>query len=626
MRGFLTDEEKSNKVKITGTLLKRIGSYLLPYWKQLIVVLVAIILESAFGLLPSILSGRIIDQGIIGRNLSILVTLILISFGVTVLSNLIGIVDSYVNTWIAQHISYDMRNKMFAHLQTMSHRFFTTNKQGDIITRMTSDISGVQTVMTNTITNIIRNVITLAVALFAMYRMNWLLATIGIIIVPLFNIPTKRVGKSRWSLTQQSQECSDEINGILNETLSVSGQLLVKLFTNEKYEYDRYEKINRKMIRLNIKESLAGRWFRVVLSTLTTIGPMLIYFVGGVLIMRYNSDLTVGDITVMVALLSRMYQPVNSLLNIQVDVIRSMAMFSRIFDYFDMPTEIDNAPDAVIPDTVKGTLAFEDVRFSYEADKPILKGISFELGEGKSVAIVGPSGAGKRTIINLIPRLFDVTDGRILLDGIDIRKLDLAFLRNSIGIVTQDTYLFNGTIRDNLLYAKADATEEELVEACKKANIHDYIMAQPKGYDALVGNRGLKLSGGEKQRISIARVILKDPAILIFDEATSSLDSISESLIQEAIEPLIKNKTSIVIAHRLSTIMMADEILVVSDGQIIERGTHQTLVREGGLYSELYETQFRVAIDEYEIRKNEHTEPLTEAVGGQSAGRPLGAR
>lgn len=602
-RGFLTEEEKANKPKITVALIKRIGSYLIPYWKQILVVLIAILLGSVFGILPSILTGKIIDNGLIGRDFNALINLILLSLGVIVLSNLISILESYVSLWVAQHISYDMRNKMFAHMQSMSHRFFTASKQGDIITRMTSDISGVQTVVANTFTSFISNTIILCVALAAMYRMNWILATIALVIVPLFAIPTKRVGKSRWMLTRESQECNDEINGILNETLSVSGQMLVKLFNNENTEYEKYKKANFRMIKLNIKEGLAGRWFRVALSTFTSIGPMLIYLAGGLLIIKYDSNITVGDITVMVALLSKMYQPINSLMNLQVDIIRSMALFTRIFDYFDLPIEIKNAQDAIIPASIKGDLKFERVSFSYDVQMPILKEISFELKAGKTIAIVGPSGAGKSTIINLIPRLYDVSSGQILLDGIDIRKLDLSFLRKNIGIVTQDTYLFNGTVRDNLLYARFDAAEEDIIAACKKANIHDFIISQPNGYDAIVGNRGLKLSGGEKQRMSIARVILKNPAILIFDEATSALDSISESLIQDAIDPLITGRTSIVIAHRLSTIMAADEILVISNGTVVEQGKHADLVTKGGVYTELYETQFHRALEDYESRK-----------------------
>ncbi|NLO14733.1 MAG: ABC transporter ATP-binding protein [Clostridiales bacterium] len=596
-RCFLTEEEKANRPKVTMKLLKRIGSYLKPYWKQMALVMLAILMSSFFRILPSVLTGRIIDDGLIGRNLSTLITLIGLSLGVTLLANLIGMLESYLNTWIAQHITFDMRNKMYRHLQNMSHRFFTSNNQGDIITRMTSDIGGVQQVISGTLTSILSNIITLVVASLAMYQKNWILATIGLIIVPFFTLPTRKAGKTRWTLTRESQACNDEINGILNETLSVSGQMLVKLFRNEEREYSRYEDVNKRMLRLNIRESIAGRWFRVVLNTFSSIGPMLIYLFGGILMMRYDASLTVGDITVLVALLGRMYAPVNALLNTQVDWIRSMALFTRIFDYFDMPVEIKNAPDAVTPDEVEGKVAFCNVTFAYEPSRPILEDVSFTLESGKSVAIVGPSGAGKSTIINLIPRLYDVTGGSVTFDGIDVRKLDLGFLRRNVGIVTQDTYLFNGTVRENLLYAKPEATGDEIVKACKIANIHEFIIGQPDQYDTLVGNRGLKLSGGEKQRISIARVLLKDPAVVIFDEATSSLDSISENLIQAAIEPLISSRTSIIIAHRLSTILAADEILVIEDGRIIQRGVHDDLVITGGLYAELYETQFRGAIN-----------------------------
>ena len=339
----------------------------------------------------------------------------------------------------------------------------------------------------------------------------------GIVIVPLFTLPTRSAGKARWSLTNESQAANDEINGILNETLSVSGQLLVKLFGKEQQEYDRYEKINRKMIGLNIRESMAGRWFRVVLTTFTSIGPMLIYLVGGILMIRYDHSLTVGDITVLVALLGKMYMPVNSLLNIQVEWIRSMSLFTRIFNYFDIPAEIENAPDAVIPESVTGNVEFSHVSFAYEEPNLILKDINFRLEAGKSIAIVGPSGSGKSTIINLIPRLYDVKEGSVTFDGIDVRKLDLAFLRSQVGVVSQETYLFNGTIRENLLYAKPDASEEEMIEALRKANIYDFVQKQEKGLDTQVGNRGLKLSGGEKQRISIARILLKYPTIFIFD-------------------------------------------------------------------------------------------------------------
>ena len=592
-RGFLTEEEKQNRPKVTGALLKRIFSYLSPYWKQLTLVLICLAVSSVFSIFPSILTGRLIDEGLIGRNLSALIRYILLSFGLTVGSSLLGVGETYLNTWIAQHISYDMRNQMFRHLQRMSQRFFTSNNQGDIITRMTSDISGVESIITGTFTSILSNLITLVVAVVAMFQKNWVLALVGMVVVPLFTLPTRMAGKTRWKLASEAQACNDEINGILNEKLSVSGQLLVKLFGREQAEAQRYEEAAGRMVRLNIRERMAGRWFFVVLSTLTTIGPMLLYLVGGILMMNYDASLTVGDITVLVALLGRMYGPVNSLLNIQVDWIRSMALFTRIFEYFDMPVEIaDRENPVTLPDNTPGEVRFDHVAFSYEKDRTILRDINFTLKSGDCIAIVGPSGSGKSTIVNLIPRLWDVGGGAVYFDGHDVRDVSLESLRSHIGVVTQETYLFNGTIRDNLLYARPDATEAELQSACEKANIWDFITRQPQGLDTLVGNRGLKLSGGEKQRISIARVLLKDPALLIFDEATSSLDSISESLIQKAIDPLINERTSILIAHRLSTILAADEILVVRDGEIVERGQHKDLVHAGGTYQELYETQF----------------------------------
>ncbi|MBR7041407.1 MAG: ABC transporter ATP-binding protein [Clostridia bacterium] len=599
---YLTDEEKKNSPKVTGALLKRVFSYLKPYWKQLALVLACIAVASVCSLFPSILTGSIVDVltgksigGWIGAGVAALVRLIILSLGLHLMSNLIGVGQNYLNTWIAQHISYDMRNQMYRHLQKMSQRFYTSANQGDIITRMTSDISGVESVVTGTFASILSNTITLVVAVIAMFQKNWILALVGLVVVPLFTLPTRMAGKTRWKLASEAQACNDEINGILNETLSVSGQLLTKLFGREKAEYRRYEEANGRMIKLNIRERMAGRWFFMLLSTLTAIGPMLLYLVGGILMMEHGYDLTVGDITVLVALLGRMYGPVNSLLNIQVDWIRSMAMFTRIFEYYDMKPEIDDKPGAKELTNAKGEVRFEHVDFSYDGKRDILKDISFELKSGDCIAIVGPSGSGKSTIVNLIPRLWDVCGGSVKFDGGDVRDYTLASLRDEIGVVTQETYLFNGTIRDNLSYAKPGATEEEMVEACKKANIYDFIKNQPDGLDTMVGNRGLKLSGGEKQRISIARVLLKDPALLIFDEATSALDSISEAAIQAAINPLIEERTSILIAHRLSTILAADEILVVRDGRIVERGKHSDLVHAGGTYQELYETQFSKA-------------------------------
>lgn len=592
-RGILTEEEKRHMPKITKTMVKRVFSYLKPYHAQFALVFAAILVASVLGLVPSLLTKQIVDTALPQKNLSFLSLLIGFSFGATVVLNLLGVLQNYINAWISQHIIYDMKNEMYNHVQGMGHRFFTTEKQGEIITRMTSDISGVQSVVSGTLSSAVGNVFTLAATLAALFSMNWKLALLSIVTVPLFVIPTKKVGKTRWEIVSKSQEKADEINQILNETLSVSGSLLVKLFTREKREYGRFSALNHDTVKLNIRENMAGQWFRMVIGVVTTIGPMLIYLVGGILIAHGDPTVTVGTIIAVVTLLNRLYMPVTQLLDVQVEIIRSMALFERIFDYLDRPQEIRSLPGATKLARLRGDIVFDHVSFAYDKKVPVLRDVSFHISPGAMFALVGPSGAGKTTITNLIPRLYDATQGAVRVDGTDVREIDLSSLRAAVGVVTQDSYLFNGTVRENLLYAREDAAQEELERACKAANIHDFIVSLPEGYNTLVGNRGVKLSGGEKQRISIARVILKNPSILILDEATSSLDSISEKAIQDAIGPLLSGRTSLVIAHRLSTILAADRILVVKDGAIVESGTHEQLLQQNGVYRRLYDTQFR---------------------------------
>ena len=592
-RGFLTDEEKNNLPTVSWALIRRILGYLAPSWSKVVLVFVTIILSSVLGLLPSIITGRIVDEALVGESMKLLIQLLLAALATLTASQLVSLLTTYLNAWISQHIIFDMKNQMYGHLQRMSHAFFTSERQGDIITRMNTDVSGVSSVISGTLSNIMSNLATLVTTLIALFGMNWKMAIIGILVIPLLILPTRSAGRTRWKLLSKSQAKHDELNQLINETLSVSGSMLTKLFTREQTEYDRFVKINGEVTALALKEQLSGRWFRLMMGIFTQIGPLLIYFAGGWLIIANGEQgLTVGAITAMVALVNRLYRPVESLLNIQVDFTRSLALFTRIFDYFDRAIDIQSVPDAVKPDFRGADICFEHVRFGYTEDVEILHDVNFTVKAGEMAAIVGPSGSGKSTVINFIPRLWDVDGGSVTIGGVDVRKIDLAYLRSQIGFVTQDTYLFNGTIRDNLLYAKQDATDEELIAACKAASIHDFIAAQPNGYLTQVGNRGLKLSGGEKQRISIARVILKDPAILLLDEATSALDSISESAIQEALEMLMQDRTSIVIAHRLSTIMAADKILALSDGVIAQCGTHDELIEQGGVYRSLYDTQF----------------------------------
>ena len=607
-RGFLTDEEKQNMPKVTKELLLRILSYLKPYWLQFTLVFVAILASAAIGLFPSILTGRIVDEALTDKNLALLIKLVLLAFGTIAVSQVIGVLESYINAWISQRIIYDMKNQMYDHLQHMPHSFFTSEKQGDIITRMNTDISGVSSVISGTLTSIVSNIATLVTTLIALFSMSWQLALVGIVVIPLLILPTKTVGKTRWKLLTESQEKNDEMNQMVNETLSVSGSLLVKLFTREEEEYRRFVKVNDEVTKLNLKEQRSGKWFGVIMGMFTQIAPLLIYLCGGLFIIKnLDPTLTTGVIVSTVSLVNRLYRPVQSLLNISVDFTRSLALFTRIFDYFDMKNTIESKADAVSPEVTNKDICFDHVAFSYDPEKPILTDVNFTVPGGKMYAIVGPSGSGKSTVVNLIPRLYDVDGGSVTIGGVDVRDMDLSYLRSCIGVVTQDTYMFNGTILENLRYAKENATMEEIEEACKIASIHDFIVNQPEGYDTMVGNRGLKLSGGEKQRLSLARVILKDPKILIFDEATSALDSISESAIQDALEHLMAGRTSIVIAHRLSTILKADKILVVKGGVIAEQGDHEELLALDGIYHDLYETQFRTILD-YEEEKKEAEE------------------
>lgn len=590
-RGFhFSDTE--DKPNISKKALIRIARYFSPYWRLLLLLVLCIIITSVLGLIPPLLTKKVIDVALPNKRIDLLVILIISSFGANLLSGLISVGQNYLNSWISKHIIYDLRNSMFHHLQYMSISFFSNVQAGEITSRMNNDIGGIENIFSGTFVQILQNTFVFVTTAIILFYTNWKLAILSLLILPLFVIPTRKVGKVRWKIASQTQQKLAGLNTIIQETLNIGGTFLVKLFTKEEYQQLEFEKINQDVTKLQIKESLAGRWFFMTMSTFVSIGPMVIYLVGGILMIKYN-DVSIGSIVMFVALLSRLYGPVTSFANISVDITRSIALFDRIFQYLDMKQEIVNCPNAIELGQVEGAIKFTDVNFSYNDKIDTLTDINIDIEPGRLIAFVGPSGAGKTTITYMLPRLYDVNSGSITIDGVDIRDVTIKSLRSQIGIVTQDTYLFNTTIRKNLTFSKTDASEEEMVLACKTANIHDLIASLPEGYDTIVGERGIKLSGGEKQRLSIARALLKNPRIVILDEATSALDSVSESLIQAAIEPLLKGRTSLVIAHRLSTIMAADCIYVVDGGHIVEYGTHEELLSMGGIYKDLCDKQFK---------------------------------
>jgi ATP-binding cassette, subfamily B, bacterial len=587
---FIADD--SEKPKITKEMAIRVLRYFDPYWKQLAIAITLILISSALGLVPAVLIKNIIDSALPHKDFKLLALLVLVSLSTTILLGLLQVGQNYLNTWIAKHITFNIKNQMYDHLQRMSLSFFSSAKPGEITTRITSDIDGIQDIFNSTAVNALSSIFTLLTTVFVLMAMNWKLAVLGLFILPVFIIPTRKVGKVRWKFAAKSQEKISELNQIIQETLSISGSILMKIFTREKDEFAKFKNVNTEVIQLQIKESLAGRWFFMTITTLAAMGPMFIYLYGGYLFI--HGELSVGSIIAFVALLTRLYGPVIQISNIHIDVTRSFALFQRIFEYLDQEPEIMDQPNAVVMESIQGKVDFAEVCFSYQQGNEVLKNINFTVQPGMMIALVGASGAGKTTITNLIPRLYEVSGGSIKIDGRDIRTVTLESLRRQIGIVMQEPYLFNDTIETNLRYSKQEATTAEIVNACKAAYIHDFIMSLSETYHTIVGNRGIKLSGGEKQRVAIARVILKSPKIIILDEATSALDSLSEMYIQKAMVPLLKGRTSFVIAHRLSTVMAADLLLVIEDGQIAEMGRHQELLAQEGIYKKLYDTQFRL--------------------------------
>jgi ATP-binding cassette, subfamily B, bacterial len=570
---------------------KRIGALFAPYWREQATVLACIVAVSALGLVPGFVTAQIIDAAIPRRNLPELAIDVGIILASALLSGAIGVLQGYLNSVVGEGIMRDIRTSLVAHLHRMPLQFFTGTKTGEIMNRVSNDVDNVDNVVTGTLTSIVTNVVVIATTLVAMFLWNWRLALISVVIVPLMVFPLGPVGRRMYQIRKQTREKRDEIESITQETLSISGITLIKSFAREAYERARFYRAGTRLMQLEIDLAMVGRWFIASVTAMVVVGPALVWLGGGWL--AISSGLKVGVIVAFVSFIQgRLYGPAAALAGIQVQIVSALAVFERIFDYLAMAPEEYDPPGAIALPGVVGEIAFENVVFSYDGTRNVLNGVSFDVRPGEVAAFVGPSGAGKTTITQLVPRFYDPQSGRVLVDGHDVRSVTLDSLRRDIGIVTQETYLFHDTVANNLRYGKPDATDAELEAGARAANIADFIAALPQRYETVVGERGHKLSGGERQRLAIARVLLKDPRILILDEATSSLDYENEAAIQRALEVVMRGRTSLVIAHRLSTVLAADVIFVVDAGRIVESGRHATLLARGGLYSRLYQTQF----------------------------------
>ncbi|MGC8484418.1 MAG: ABC transporter ATP-binding protein [Candidatus Baltobacteraceae bacterium] len=574
---------------------RRIRSLFSPYWKQQSLVFVIIVFSAIVGLVPGYMTARIIDSALPHRSFHELTVDVGYILAAAVVSMALGVAQGYFNSMVGEGIMRDLRTSLVSHLHRMPLSFFTATKTGEIMNRVSSDVDNVDGVVTGTLTTIVTNIVMISTTLIAMLIWNWRLALISTIVVPFMVLPLGPVGRKMYDVRKRTREQRDRIESITQETLSISGITLIKSFVREKYERSRFYKVGTQLMDLEIRLAMIGRWFIASVTAMVVVGPAIVWLGGGWLALQGALD--VGVIVAFIGYIQgRLYGPAAALVGIQVQIVSALAVFERIFDYLDMKTERYDAPDAIQLGEVRGDIVFQNVSFSYEGRDQILHGISFTIPAGKVAAFVGPSGAGKTTITQLLPRFYNISEGHIFVDGHDIANVGLESLRENIGIVTQETYLFHDTIIANLRYSRPDATLEAIHEAARAANIHDFIETLPQGYETVVGERGHKLSGGERQRLAIARVLLKNPRILILDEATSALDSENEAAIQSALERLMRGRTSMVIAHRLSTVVNADTIFVIDGGHIVESGSHEELLARDGVYARLYRTQFRERI------------------------------
>jgi ATP-binding cassette subfamily B protein len=578
-------------------LLARVARLFRPHRREVGAVGLLILVTSGLGVANPLLVKVVFDRALFvpgGPRLGLLGQLVALMIAIPIVSSAVGVYQTYLTNDVGQRVMRDLRAQLYAHLQTLSLRFFTATRTGEIQSRLANDVGGVQTVVTDTAASILSNVVILLSTLVAMLLLSWQLTVLSLIMMPLFIWITGVVGRARRKVAAETQRSLAEMTAITEETLSVSGVLLAKVFGRQAAETQKYGEQNERLAMLQVRQQMIGRTFFAMVSTFFSITPALVYLVAG-----YTHGISPGTLVAFTTLQSRLFFPIGQMLQTATEVSSSLALFRRVFGYLDLePDIIEPAQPVPLPTPARGHVRLSDVWFSYDSDADAADGrwalqeLSLEAAPGTLAAIVGPSGAGKTTISYLVPRLYDVVRGTVALDGVDVRDLSFADIADTIGMVTQESYLFHASVRDNLRYACPDATDEEIEAAARAAQIHDRILDFADGYDTVVGERGYRLSGGEKQRIAIARVILKDPRVLILDEATSALDTTNERLVQAALAPLMEGRTTIAIAHRLSTIRSADVIFALDRGRLVESGSHDELLARGGMYATLYEEQF----------------------------------
>ena len=574
-----------------------------PHRGVLTVIVGMILLSSVLSVISALLVRRVFDDALFvrgGPDLTALYPLVAALIAIPIVNGVLNVGQAYLTEVVGNRVLQELRNRLFEHLERLSLAFYTATRSGEVQSRLANDVGGVQTTITSTASSVVSNVVTLVSSVVAMLVLSPLLTAISLAATPIFVLFSRRVGRARRRARRQAQASLAVMGSITQETLSVSGILLAKVFGRQEHEVDRYRAENANQAELQIRQAIVGRSFFAVTQAFFGISPALVYLVAG--LQGTHGDLSAGTLVAFTTLQSRLLFPINQLLQVSVDVQSSLALFGRIFELIDLRPLITDRPDAVSIEAgeIRGEVALQHVSFRYgggedggpPAPEDALRDVSMLVSPGQLAALVGPSGAGKTTISYLIPRLYDVESGAVTIDGHDVRDLTAATIARAVGVVTQESYLFGGTVRENISYGRSDATDEEIVAAAKAAFIHDRIVALEHGYDTVVGERGYRFSGGERQRLAIARVILENPPILVLDEATSALDTESERVVQQALESLIQRRTTIAIAHRLSTIRNADVIFAVQDGTIVERGTHDELVAQGGLYARLYEEQF----------------------------------